>query len=136
MEFYISDDGRLTDFRTDTVAGKIVIPQGVKVIGWQAFANLPALTRVLIPDSVEIIEEQAFLGCEQLHDVIIPDSVRSIGLGAFANCSNLQLVVIPDSVTSIADTAFSGSFPVIYCNHDNTFLLDWALAHGLPVAWY
>ena len=110
MEFYISDDGRLTDFRTDTVAGKIVIPQGVKVIGWQAFANLPALTRVLIPDSVEIIEEQAFLGCEQLHDVIIPDSVRCIGLGAFANCSNLKVVSIPETVTDIRPYAFHSVF--------------------------
>ena len=106
MEFIISDDGCLTDFKADNVAGKIVIPQGVKAIGWQAFANLPALTRVLIPDSVEIIEEQAFLNCELLREIIIPDSVRSIGLGAFANCSSLRVVSIPETVTDISPYAF------------------------------
>lgn len=110
MEFIISDDGRLADFKTDSVAGNIVIPRGVKAIGWQAFANLPALFRVLIPDSVEVIEEQAFLNCEMLQEVIIPDSVRSIGRGAFANCNNLRIVSIPETVTVISPYAFHSVF--------------------------
>ena len=105
MKFFITDEGRLWDFDSDGVGGKIVIPQGVKTIGWKAFTH-PSLFRVVIPDSVEVIEEQAFLDCELLHEVIIPDSVRSIGLGAFANCSNLKVVSIPQTVTDISPYAF------------------------------
>ena len=105
MKFFINDEGRLWNFDSDGVGGKIVIPQGVKTIGWKAFTH-PSLFRAVIPDSVEVIEEQAFLNCEYLHEIIIPDSVKSIGFEAFSNCSCLSCVSIPESVTDINPYAF------------------------------
>ena len=105
MKFFITDEGRLWNFDSDGVGGKIVIPQGVKTIGWKAFTH-PSLFRAVIPDSVEVIEEQAFLNCESLHEVIIPNSVKSIGFEAFSNCSCLSYVSIPESVTDINPYAF------------------------------
>ena len=111
MEFCI-EDGILWDFKYDGVQGNIVIPDGVKVIGRQAFANCPSLFSVVIPDGVERIEEQAFLKCQFLHWVAMPDSVRYIGFEAFADCEVLQHVAIPESVTEINDAAF-------HCLHDS-----------------
>ena len=98
MKSFINEEGHLWNFDSDGVGGKIVIPQGVKTIGWVTFTH-PSITWVVIPDSVEVIEEQAFLNCECLHEVIIPDSVRSIGFEAFSNCDCLNSVSIPELVT-------------------------------------
>ena len=106
IKFFINDDSCLWDFDSDGVGGRITIPQGVRTIGWKAFAHHPSLFRVVIPDSVEVIEKQAFLSCANLHEVIIPDSVKSIGFEAFSNCSCLTGVSIPESVTDINPYAF------------------------------
>ena len=99
--------------RTLTKAPKYIegiykIPQGVTIIGWQAFRGCSNLQSVTIPNSVTSIEGRAFSECSNLQSVTIPDSVTSIGREAFFECSSLQSVTIPDSVTSIGEFAFIG----------------------------
>lgn len=47
----------------------LVLPQGTKEIGQEAFSNCTSLTSVSIPASVESIGLWAFLGCKSLNDV-------------------------------------------------------------------
>ena len=110
--------------------GSICIPEGVTVIGENAFAWCRGLTDVEIPGSViEIgdgafvwcsdlmsvaisegmtrIGDSAFYGCNRLMGVEIPESVTKIGVSAFSECRELTSVEIPGSVTEIGDHAFS-----------------------------
>ena len=84
-----------------------IIPDSVKCIGSEAFAQCKNLTSIVIPNGVEKIEYLAFEECVNLTSVTIPDSVTSIGNGAFRGCSSLTTIVIPDGVTSIGGSAFS-----------------------------
>ena len=86
----------------------VTILDSVTYIGNHAFDGCSGLTSIVIPDSVTSIGDYAFDGCSGLTSVTIPDSVTSIGNGAFADCSGLTNITIPDSVTSIGDYAFSG----------------------------
>lgn len=59
-----------------------------------------------IPDGILIIGDNAFYGCDNLAIIFIPDGVTSIGDGAFTGCSKLTRIIIPDSVTSIGASPF------------------------------
>ena len=113
----ISGTGRISNYSYDNNAPwyscrayikRVVIQQGVRAIGDQAFYYCENLTSVTIPDSVTSIGGSAFSGCSGLTSVTIPDGVTSIGDYAFSDCSGLTSVTIPSSVTSIGDGAFSG----------------------------
>ena len=106
MEFCI-ENGVLRDFIDDEEwHTRIIIPDGVRVIGEAAFAGNEYLYHVVIPDTVERIERDAFQNCYSLSYVLIPKSVTYIGPYAFADCRNLKSISIPESVTEIDPSAF------------------------------
>ena len=87
---------------------KVIINEGVRSIGYQAFYDCSSLTSINIPESVTSIGFCAFYGCSSLTSINIPESVTSIEGGAFSGCSSLTSINIPESVTSISNWAFSG----------------------------
>ena len=87
---------------------EIFIPEGVKEIGWRAFAYCESLAYIELPYGLEEITEQAFIGCVSLRRITIPSSVKVIGKAAFGICVNLEELVIPESVTEIREQAFQG----------------------------
>ncbi len=86
----------------------IVINEGVRGIGNQAFSGFSGLTTVTIPASVTSIGKYAFNYCSGLTTITIPASVKSIGFYAFNSCTGLTIVTIPAGVTSIGNYAFEG----------------------------
>lgn len=84
-----------------TLDGKAVV-----TIGESAFAG-GAFSTVVLPDGVREIGWFAFSGCTNLASVLIPASVEKIGYGAFENCSkSLQFVCTEDSFAA----AFARSY--------------------------
>ena len=113
----ISGTGRISNYSYDNNAPwyscrayikRVVIQQGVRAIGDQAFYYCENLTSVTIPDSVTSIGGSAFSGCSGLTSVTIPDGVTSIGVETFSGCTELTSITIPEGVTSIGGSAFSG----------------------------
>lgn len=90
------------------------VPQGVLIIGDNAFAFHQSLTSVSIPDSVITIGNSAFANCYALESVTFaPNSrVTTIGKEAFASCTHLTSITIPENVVSIADGAFAFCEPL------------------------
>ena len=64
---------------------KVIIPDGVTEIGYEAFSDYREIESVVIPESVTKINDHAFLGCVNLTSITIPKSVTEIGYGAFLN---------------------------------------------------
>ena len=69
--------------------GDVVIPNGIKEIGRNAFAG-KEITSVTFPEGLTRIGDMAFYGVNGLTSISIPGSVTSIGQMAFSNCSNLK----------------------------------------------
>ena len=123
----LSDDSVLTISGTGIVSycgidknkvKKIIIGNGITIIGKFAFQDYGELTEVIIPNSVTVIGEQAFWGCSKLRKVTNSDSLKKIGWGAFAGCKELQDIKIPNTVKEIVGIAFVGCDNMKY-NEDN-----------------
>ena len=111
----ISGAGNMHDYRywdtkwdsREEEIKKVVIEDGVRSIGYNAFCRCTALTEITIPESVTSIVHSAFSGCSSLTHITIPQAVGIINNDTFHNCSSLEEIVIPDNVTALGNNAFS-----------------------------
>lgn len=83
--FLISDEGKC----------------GIKEIPNSAFANcfISNSTDINLPEGVEIIGKNAFAGCTMLSEITLPESLKEIKENAFASDTYLGCVVIPDGAS-------------------------------------
>lgn len=93
-------------FKNSVNLKSVVIADGIKRIGEEAFYYCSNLSNVLLPNSVTDIDRSAFMGCSALKSLTIPDGVVNIGNRAFAYCGGLTSITIPNSVKSIDSFAF------------------------------
>ena len=84
----------------------IIIGDGVKTIGKNAFYGFVTLKKVVIGSGVTEIGEKAFYKCDMLEEVVFGSNVKTIGEKAFYRCSALGNVALPDSLITIGDYAF------------------------------
>lgn len=99
----------------------LMIPDGVEVIGRDAFGGSKGLTRVIFPETVKHIEKNAFLDCRDLVKIEFPDTLCSIGEYAFRGCHHLTAVRIPANLQTLGTQTFA------YCEK----LCDVVLQDGL-----
>ena len=105
-----------TDFQLDGTtlvkytgtATTVSVPDSVKVIGEEAFADNTYMTSVKLPANLEKISYAAFSGCNNLKSVTIPDNVTELGIAAFANCTSLASANIGKSTKSFGIGVFTG----------------------------
>lgn len=83
------------------------IPETVEIIGSDAFSNCPSLKSVTLPDHVMIIENCAFYKTG-LESIKIPQNVKGIETLAFGLCEDLKKVTIEsDKLPEIPDQSFT-----------------------------
>lgn len=87
---------------------EVVLPEGLEMIGDQAFFHCSGLTNVVMSKNLKSIGNYAFTGCSVLANIILPESVETIGSHAFYDCKGLTEITIPRRVAEIGDYAFTG----------------------------
>ena len=93
----------------------LVLEEGLKSIGEEAFRNCLDLRSVVFPMSLTTIHCNAFRGCKSLTNVKLGKNVAVLGNTAFAECDVLaEAVLLPTPVVIGADVfcACSKSFQV------------------------
>ena len=115
-ESYISEEGVLYNKEKTTLIRypqsksdqtEYKVPEGVKIIGENAFRENKTITKVELPKSVQSIKNYAFLCCEGLEEIKLSEGLEAIGNNAFANCNGIKKADLPDSVKALgADTFY------------------------------
>lgn len=98
------------------LGGTLIIPDGVKSIGYAAFSDCTGIVRVGIPKSVTRIEGAVFNGCSavRVFSVQAGNPNYYAEKGCLIRRRSRRLIagsvasVIPENVTGIADCAFDG----------------------------
>ena len=97
----------------------LVIPDGIKEIGYCAFQGCKCLTSVTLPNSVTSIDDYAFQGCSNMNFVFNTGNLIFIGSYAFFDCSSLAEITIPEGVSEIKDCVFSNCISLSSVNMHN-----------------
>ena len=97
---YVQRNGEATLVSYTGSASEVRIPETlggcpVTAIADRAFENNTALSSVIVPSGVREIGWFAFSGCVFLTDVTLPASLQSVEYGAFENCSAALTVRCP-----------------------------------------
>lgn len=69
------------------------------------------LTSLVLPDGIRTIGRDAFGKCKELKTVHMPENLETLGRGAFWECRKLEHVTLPRSLRSMGDVEFW------YCDH-------------------
>jgi hypothetical protein len=86
----------------------VVIPDGVKTIGSEAFSDCDFIKTFSLPNSVITIEDMAFSGCTGITVFTLPDTTESLGTFAFYNCENLKTMYFGDELKTLGEGVFLG----------------------------
>ncbi len=128
----------------------VTVPDGIRVIGDNAFKGNTYIKHVILPDSVQEIRYRAFYGCTNLETMAMPETIHALGEQSFYNCKKLTTfgltekgvipggmteipkgcfyncnalqgeLVIPDGVTTICQEAFYGLKAITSITMPNT----------------
>lgn len=86
----------------------VTIPDGVEIIGSNAFVENEDLKEIKLPESLCSIEDAAFKYCLKLRQISLPKNVRTIGEQCFYGCESLEKLEIRGEVEVISKEAFKG----------------------------
>lgn len=104
----INKSGTLTAYKGKSKV--IILPDGIKAIGREAFYVNNSIRTVVIPEGVEIIGNKAFLFCNNLESVTLPSTIKKIEKEAFGWCEKLTSITIPDGCNEIGVNCFKGCY--------------------------
>ena len=126
-------------------AKRIIVEEGVRLLGILQFADLPNLTKIVLPQTLigfgsscfinchnlrhinlpvglKVIPGFAFAGCSSLTDIELPEYLEEIQDGAFFECRNLSHINLPGSIKKLTPMAFGGCRCIDKLIHD--YLLE------------
>lgn len=127
-KFFKIENGILTKY-----TGKdemVIIPLGVRKIGYQAFQNNHFVRCVEFSFSVDSICDSAFYGCRNLNEIRLPKFLKKIGAFAFADCTQLYEVRLPDSLKIIEPRAFKNCKRLTKINIPEITIVKGGAFHG------
>ena len=92
---------------TKDIAGKIIVPNGVKKIASLAFRGCYEISEIVLPDTISQIQSQAFSDCTSLKEINIPKEVKEIPFECFSGCVNLHTISLSSHIMEIGSGAFN-----------------------------
>jgi len=88
-------------------AEHIVIEDGIKGIGSEAFCGFVNVKSITMSDTVVQIGDRAFEDCESLREITLPNGLKKVG--AFSFCEKLTNIVFPNTITQMEKGILSGN---------------------------
>ena len=132
--FVLRDDGTYAvESGSAKYEEQIEIPatyKGKAVTEIRSFVMCSNLKEIVIPEGIKEIGEQAFFRCTSLPKIVLPNSIISIGDYAFEACKNLVSVTIGCGLEECGTHPFEDSERIIeVINHSNVTIERGAVDH-------
>lgn len=86
-------------------SGTYTVPEGIKIIGTEAFIYQNT-KKVILPSTLVEISAQAFYNADYLEALDMKEGIVTIGNGAFSGCNKLHNYNLPDSLEHIGSSVF------------------------------
>ncbi len=102
---------------------RVGIPESIRAIGCNAFAECKSLVSVALPAGLSSLGAGAFSFCKSLKEITVPGSITKINKDTFFNCSALEVATVCEGVTDIGKNAFWN------CKNLKTVSLPASLTH-------
>ena len=121
---YSKDQKTLYSYPAAKAGDSFTVPNGVVIIGQDAFYNSKNLVSVSLPDTVSTIKKGAFMSSDKLQNIDLGNSVSVIEGNAFCSCKFLESITIPTSVTYLDSSTFTLCDSFTDIHYEGT-LLQW-----------
>lgn len=103
---YTKDKTKIVNYPVGSEAESFIVPEGVTVIGKEAFYACQNLKKVTFSSTVTTVDEHAFMTSYSLEKVVLNDGLTTIEADAFSN-TGITEIEVPQSVTYFGDGCFS-----------------------------
>lgn len=87
---YSRADAKLIKYPQSRNLRHFIVPEGTKIIGYDAISDALSLELVTLPEGLTTIERTAFCFSNNITNIDIPSTVTSIGVSAFNYCAGLE----------------------------------------------
>lgn len=111
VEDFQRDEDKLVKYTGTATA--VSVPDAVKIIGAEAFAQNEDIGTVNVGKNTEEIEASAFEECKYLTGATLPNNVKIIDDFAFSGCNYLSKVVIGEGLEKIGEGVFADRKSVV-----------------------
>lgn len=85
---------------------KIVLPNTITEIRYQAFANCYDLKEINLPEGLTNVGQQAFWHCEGITELILPSTLTTVEREAFCFCRGVETLIVPSNLTTFTYREF------------------------------
>ena len=116
VEDFQRDEDKLVKYTGTATA--VSVPDAVRIIGAEAFAENEDIGTVNVGKNTEEVEASAFAECKYLTSVTLPKNVITLDDFVFSGCDYLSKVTIGENLEYIGEGVFAG------CNSLSTLLID------------
>lgn len=106
---FVVENGVLTDYLGTNP--EVIIPGdiGITELRKGLFDGNKWITKVVVPEGVTVIGGNCFRRCASLEELILPESLVDLGYYALSYLSSLKEVIIPENVEAYGYCMFMGS---------------------------
>lgn len=105
--YLVTDIGE-NAFKSTTTLESVTLPEGLIIIGKQAFYQSGVKT-VSLPSTLSSLGASAFRECKNLQGIVLPDALKDVAEYSFYGCSNLKTVSFGNQTVSIENNAFENA---------------------------
>jgi hypothetical protein len=106
MQWSLNEQGTLTITGTGSMYDYHVGSDitGLSEPPWYEYAD--KIENIIVSDGVKSLGDNAFFLCKNVKSVVLPDSITQLGNGLFANCQSLETISLPDNIETLPASIF------------------------------